>query len=214
MKPSHMPMLIRKPFSVTFFDLADAFGSVSHNLISHSMKRYMLPDNVQSYVSNLYSKLNGSVKGRNWTSKPFQFKKGTFQGDPLSPVIFLMCFNPLLEYLENIREKYGFSLEKTKIITTPYADDFNLITHNKIQHQKIINELHTKATSMGLTLKPSKCRSLSLCGGKPTLIDFHIGGNVVKSVKEDPQKFLGTLITFQGKEKEISSSPNSTVNYT
>ena len=108
----------------------------------------------------LYSRLNGSVCGPGWTSNNFKFRRGTFQGDPLSPIIFLMCFNPILEYLENIRNVHGFNLDGDKVITKPYADDFNLITSNKVQHQKIINDLHSKTQSMGLTLKPSKCRSL------------------------------------------------------
>ena len=131
----------KKTVHVTFFDLADAFGSISHTLISQSMKRFMLPVNTIKYVEMLYSHLNGSVCGPGWTSNNFKFRRGTFQGDPLSPIIFLMCFNPILEYLENIRNVHGFNLDGDKVITKPYADDFNLITSNKVQHQKIINDL-------------------------------------------------------------------------
>ena len=193
----------KKTVHVTFFDLADAFGSISHTLISHSMKRFMLPVNTIQYVEMLYSRLNGSVCGPGWTSNNFKFRRGTFQGDPLSPIIFLMCFNPILEYLENIRNVHGFNLDGDRVITTPYADDFNLITSNKVQHQKIINDLHSKTQSMGLTLKPSKCRSLSICGGVPKVVDYHVGGTRIIPVKEDPQRFLGALITHSGNQKEI-----------
>lgn len=184
----------KKTLHVTFFDLADAFGSVSHTLISHSMERFKLPANIIRYVETLYSRLNGSVRGPGWTSQEFDFKRGTFQGDPLSPIIFLMCFNPILEYLENIRTVHGFNLDGNKIITTPYADDFNLITSNKVQHQKIINDLQVKTQSMGLTLKPSKCRSFSLCSGVPRVVEYNIGDIRIIPVKEDPNVFWDLLL--------------------
>ena len=193
----------KKTCHIMFFDLADAFGSVSHQLISFSLKRFDLPLNVCSYIDNLYSSLNGYVKGPTWQSKNFKFSKGVFQGDPLSPIIFLACFNPVLEYLQSIKDQYGYDLNGTKIITTPYADDFNLITTHKKQQQKIINNLQDYTQSMGLQLKPSKCRSLSLLSGRPTAVNFTIAGNHVKTLDEDPQKFLGSLVTFSGKTSEI-----------
>lgn len=193
----------KKTAHITFFDLADAFGSVSHSLITDSMRRFDMPENITNYIKCLYSRLNGSVKGQNWTSNTFTFKKGVFQGDPLSPIIFLICFNPVLEYLSSIREKYGYDLQGHKIITTPYADDFNLITGHKTQHQKIINELEKYTTSMGLTLKPSKCRSLSISAGKPNPVKFTINKNIIKTVDEDPQKFLGSIITLEYKPQEL-----------
>ena len=101
-----------------------------------------------------------------------------------------------------MRDKYGFDMNGTRIITTPYADDFNLLTNNKTRHQKIINELQEKTTSMGLTLKTSKCRSLSICSGTPKVVEFSIGGNRVTPVKEDPQKFLGSTITHSCSQKD------------
>ena len=55
---------------------------------------------------------------------------------------------------------------------------------------------------MGLVFKPSKCRSLSLCGGKPTPVSFYLtdlssGEKVqLKTLESDPHKFLGCIMTF------------------
>ena len=118
-------------------------------------------------------------------------------------MIFLLCFNPLIEYLGQMKDRLGYDLNGTRIITTPYADDFNLITNNKVQHQKIIDQLHSYTASMGLKLKPSKCCSLSICGGVPKEIDYSIGSERIRSIKEKSHKFLGSHICFSGKPAEV-----------
>jgi hypothetical protein len=87
----------------TFFDLADAFGSVSHDFIKISLERLRFPPQIVSYFVNVYSQLNGLVLTKDWRSENFCFEKGFFQGDPSSPIIFLACFNPILEKLESLR---------------------------------------------------------------------------------------------------------------
>ena len=82
------------------------------------------------------------------------------------------------------------------------ADDFCIITTNKARHQKLINEIQENTESMGLKLKPSKCRSFSIQKGKPTVTYYKIGENVVPSVQEEEQKFLGKLVFFKGKPSE------------
>ena len=47
---------------ITFFDLEDAFGSVPHQLIQHSLQRNHLPQNIQQYCSKLYQNANTVVK--------------------------------------------------------------------------------------------------------------------------------------------------------
>jgi hypothetical protein len=84
-----------------FFDLADAFGSVSHDLIKISLERFKFPPQIDSYFVNVYSQLNGLVLTKDWRSENFRFEKGVFQGDPSSPIIFLACFNRILEKLES-----------------------------------------------------------------------------------------------------------------
>jgi hypothetical protein len=188
---------------VTFFDLADAFGSVEHNLIDKTLRKNNVPGTVCDYVQCLYSRLNSKIKTKQWSSEPFKFKRGVFQGDPLSPIIFLMVFNPILQNLKQKESDAGYNLDGVKYITLPFADDFCLITSNKRRHQKIMNEINNLACSMNLTLKPSKCKSISIRSGKPAEISFNIGENVLNTLKVAPEKFLGCQITFNGKTKDI-----------
>ena len=90
----------KKTCHITFFDLKDSFGNISHELIDICLKRYNIPDHVRLYVKSLYSNINGTVLGPKWESEAFIFKRGVSQGDPLSSTIFRIVLNPLLEYLK------------------------------------------------------------------------------------------------------------------
>ena len=141
---------------ITFFDLEDAFGSVPHGLILHTLKRFHFPPEIQYYINTLYSNQKAKVFTQTYSSAAFSFKRGVFQGDPLSPIIFLMVFNPIIELLQR-EMKHGFDLEGEKCITLPYVDDFCLITTNKKTHQRIMDLINSRIQSLGMKLKPSKC---------------------------------------------------------
>ena len=88
---------------------------------------------------------------KDWESNFFMFLRGVFQGDPYSGIIFLIVFNPLIEYIKQHRETHGYTLTtKDKgvksVVTTPFADDFNLLTHNKVIHQKLVTNIAEKVS--------------------------------------------------------------------
>ena len=67
-----------------------------------------------------------------WETIVFEFKRGVFQGDPYSCAIFLVVFNPIIQYIKQQKEKAGYEIKTQNnnsqfINTTPFADDFNLI---------------------------------------------------------------------------------------
>ena len=176
-------------------------GSVSHELIQLCLQHYNIPVRERNYIKSLYSQLNGKIATKNWVSDLFEFLKDIFQGDPYSPTIFLVIFQPLIDYIQLHRETHGYQLGKAKVLTTPFADDFDLITNNCKKHQKLELDVQRKAESMGLCFKPSKCRSLSIkrgqVNGEHKFFLLTGGGEEVslKTKEDDPHKFLGSHIT-------------------
>ena len=57
--------------------------------------------------------------------------------------------------------------------------------------------LHRLTTSMGLKLKPRKCRSLSIRAGRSEEVVFSLGDSAIASILHDKcHKFLGGIYTF------------------
>ena len=79
-------------------------------------------------------------------------------------------------------------------ITLPYADDFCLITTDLRKHQKIQKEIKSKIESMGMRLKPAKCRSFCIRSGVPSRINFTIGETEIPNIFKKEQKFIGKLL--------------------
>ena len=191
-----------KTLHATFFDLLDCFGSISHQLIQFCLEHYHVPEKERSCILSLYSQLHGKVVTKEWESEPFKFLKGVYQGDNYSAIIFLVVFQPLISYLLSHKESSGYMLGERKIITKPFADDFECLTRNKKTHQKLMLDLQVKAEAMGLTFKPSKCRTLSIQGGtvKPCsfyLLDKDGVQTPLATLEDDPTKFLGSSLTHQ-----------------
>ncbi|XP_072048304.1 uncharacterized protein [Amphiura filiformis] len=94
---------------ITFLDLANAFGSVPHEIIFQLLEFYRVPPAVISYIRKIYDNLEVSVKSTQWQTKPVPIKRGVFQGDTLSPIVFLIAFNPLLDAIKQHSE-FGYRL--------------------------------------------------------------------------------------------------------
>ena len=102
----------------------------------------------------------------------------------------------------------GYALGTSRIISKPFADDFEIISNNERSDCALQDTVYAKATSMGLSFKPSKCRSLSIVGGKPTPVVFSLpdpesGERVdLRTLESDPYKFLGSIVSFQNSNQE------------
>jgi hypothetical protein len=158
------------------------------------------------YIISLYGTLKGKVRTGEWVSESFEFRKGVFQGDPLSPIIFLICFNPIIEKLKEVEDQHGYNLNGERFITLPFADDFNLVTSDKQRHQILITKLQTLTSSMGLKIKPTKCKSISIRSGKSVDVEFKLGDSVLKSIiHEKCHKFVGGFYTFESSGVAVSA---------
>ena len=105
------------PLSLTFMDLRNAFGSVAHT--KDILNYVKLPNEVQSYVSSLYANLSAYIATKQWKTSCFSIGKGVFQGDTLSPLIFLLAFNPIIQSIQNTRTGYRLKLPPPRCDENP-----------------------------------------------------------------------------------------------
>ena len=60
----------------------------------------------------------------------------------------------------------------------------------------------SKIESMGMRLKPAKCRSFFIRSGVPSRINFSIGETEISNIFKEEQKFLGKPLFPTGKLSE------------
>ena len=87
---------------------------------------------------------------------PIRIKRGIFQGDSLSPLLFTMSFNPLS--IELNKTKYGYQLDKqTKINHLFYVDDLKLYGTNDNQLAGLINTVKHISDDTKMEFGLDKC---------------------------------------------------------
>ncbi|XP_055347591.1 uncharacterized protein LOC129594797 isoform X2 [Paramacrobiotus metropolitanus] len=197
----------KRAMHVTWLDVANAYGSVRKEVMLAALKHYGIPNEIVNYINNYYTGLSIKIQNNDSFTSEIPFNVGLFQGDTMSCALFLLIFNPVLEFIEN-NQKHGISfnsLPDKKLVALSFADDLTLIVKNKSTMQRLLNDVDSRMNSLGLRLQPSKCRSFSLKKGVSTVSEFSIKGQRITNISEEPMKFLGAWIF----EKHQSTSAGS-----
>jgi hypothetical protein len=182
---------------VAWLDIRNAYGSVRHELLEQILKKYLIPRRWYRYINDYYSDLVTYVTHNKVKTPDIPFKNGLFQGDTMSCPLFLLVFNPILEYLESQRS-FGVPLStdpEKRTIGLAFADDLTITIRDLKSMKRILREVNERLAKLDLHLKPEKCRTFSLAGGignKNAV--FQIGSKDIPNIESTPMKFLGSRI--------------------
>ena len=88
-----------KNICVSWIDLRNAFGSIRHSLLQFALTRYHLPFKFKELIFNYYESLTARIITKSFTSKPFHYSIGIFQGCTMSPTLFNVTIQLLLDYI-------------------------------------------------------------------------------------------------------------------
>ena len=151
---------------VSWLDLANAYGSVRHNLIQFALNWYHIPKQIQELIFDYYEKLMAKIVTKEWSTGFFLFDIGLFQGCVLSAILFLCVFQLLLDLLKPLEDKAAYSFKMTtsvKILSEAFADDLSLVTRNTAMNQLAVNKTQDfLAWTETMKAKPRKCVALGL----------------------------------------------------
>ena len=150
---------------ISWLDLENAYGSVSHNLIQFALEYYGVPEAWREIIFNYYEKLMTKVITKEWSTGFFCFEIGLFQGCVLSCILFNCVFQLLLDFVE-VEKHRGYQFKLTKEVQRldfAFADDLTLTTSSVSDNQRACDRVQKWLDwSDCMKAKPSKCVSFGM----------------------------------------------------
>ena len=151
-------------------DQAKAFDRVAHDWLFKVIDKCNLGNFVSSWIKILYSNAKSQVIVNHSLSEPFEVKRGVRQGDPLSPLLYILSIEPLLNKIRLDISIKPISLPGgyyRKLVG--YADDiiFTILQHIAID--KIIRHFKYFSKASGSNINEDKTKALALGSWNPNM---------------------------------------------
>ena len=186
----------KKNLAMAWIDYRKAFDSVPHSWILECLDllgvnrelREFLEESMKSWQVQLFcgDEILGEVN----------IKRGIFQGDSLSPLLFVISLIPLTHVLRASKPGYEVSNNKEKINHLLYMDDLKLYGKNEKEINSLVQTVRIFSKDICMDFGIDKCATLVLKRG---ILSKSEGINlpddkVIKSVNADEgYKYLGVL---------------------
>ena len=158
-----------KSLCICWLDLANAFGSVHHDLITFALAHYHAPPELIQLVTNIYDGLTAVVSTKSWTTAPIHLQLGVYQGDPLSAIIFNMVLNTLVDSIIQRYSQLGYSLNsvRRRINLLKYANNTSFIGDSPSSCQRLLSITESWLDCSGMQANiPSVCIAIKASAGK------------------------------------------------
>lgn len=139
-----------------FVDFKKAYDRVPHGALIHALAKSGVRGKFLNLVNHIYETSEMSVKIDGVNSRSFRMYRGVRQGCPLSPLLFLLFINPILE--ESVPkgvEVPGLGWRTSR--GAMYADDLLCLVENKEQAQQVVTGLDNWCKKWGMELGLPKC---------------------------------------------------------
>ena len=140
-----------------FLDCSKAFDYVNHNYLIEVLKKRECGENFLNFVC-AFLKGKSKIRFNESYSEELKVERGVPQGETMSPFLFILAIDPLLNSIQNDNEIKGALVGNKRIKVLAYADDLVLITENSEDLEKMIKhvENYEKASNAKLNQKKSQ----------------------------------------------------------
>ena len=139
-----------------FLDQEKAFDRVNHEFLFKVMKAFNIGDEFINWVKILYQGAVAQVMINGHLTGKIKLNRGVRQGDPLSPLLYVLVIEILALQLRSNPNLIGFTINGEKLVSFHYADDTTIaITQNKCW-KEVIKELETYEAASGAKINQKK----------------------------------------------------------
>ena len=117
--------------NICFIDYAKAFDCVNHNKLWNILNEMGIPDHLTCLLRNLYAGQEATVRTGHGTMDWFQIGKGVCQGCILSPCLFNLYAENIMQNARLDESKAGIKITGRNINNLRHADDTTLMAESE-----------------------------------------------------------------------------------
>ena len=175
-----------------FIDFKKAFDRIWHQGLWHTMKKYKIGKGMINLVQQLYEHAKTTVMIGDTYSDWFISTVGVRQGCILSPTLFNLFLERILnDALENFEG--GIKCGGLTINNLRFADDIDLIGSNNEELEDLTARLDTTSSRYGMEISDEKSKVMITGKNISEKIDIKVNNKSLEQVKDF--KYLGVTMT-------------------
>ena len=144
-----------------FIDYSKAFDCVNHNKLWKILKEMGIPEHLTCLLRNLYAGQEASVWTGHGTTDWFQIGKGVRQGYILSPCLFNLYAEHIMQNAWLDETQAGIKIAGRNISNLRYADDITLMAESEEELKCLFMKVKEESERVGLKLNIQKTKIMA-----------------------------------------------------
>ena len=152
-----------KNLAMAWIDYKKAYDVAPHSWIIECLDLFGEAENIKSLLVNSMEKWRFMLCSGNSELGEVQLKRGIFQGDSLSPVVFVLALSLILR---KAKAAYEFSESKEKINHLLFMDDLKLYSRSEKGLDSLVQTVRDFSEDIGMEVGIEKCAMLVMEKGK------------------------------------------------
>ena len=152
--------------NMAWIDFRKAFDMVPHSWMLKSLDLIGAPRNVIELLKNSMKDWKTNLFSGESPLGAVNINRGIFQGDSLSPLLFVITLIPLTLVLRRLKQGYSFGKGKPRLNHLLFMDDLKLYGNSESDVDSLVRTTKVVTEDIGMSFGIDKCGVLALKGGK------------------------------------------------
>ena len=133
---------------MAWIDYKTAYDMVPQNWIIHCLKMYKISDEVMKFIDQTLENWRVELIAGGKSLTEAKIQRGIFQGDVLSPLLFVIAVRPLSQILRKFASGYKITKSQEKINPLMYMVDFFAKNENEVETHKQAVKMYSQDTGI------------------------------------------------------------------
>ena len=184
-----------KNLEMVWVDYKKAYDSVPHSWIITSLENVNTHPTIIQFMKRAMPKWKTELHVNGESCGHCDINCGIFQGDTLSPLLFVISLIPLTTILNNTKKGYKLSND-IMLNHLLYMDDLKLYGKNDKEIESLLHTVRIFSTDINMEFGIEKCARVGLKRGKIVIKEGLklANGKEIRNLNENEQyKYLGVL---------------------